>query len=211
MVPLGITLEGHSAQAGAARPSVHDRLFRPYCSREGPAPAGGRVSTAADAAGRAADATRRRRIPARRTPRVSGVGRAAAGRTRVWRPSSDMRAPSIAPARSRSFRRWTSCRCRRRTPSRRDSRCSRPWRTACPSSSRATARFPKSSRAPAAACSSSRTIADALADGLFSLVTDRDLAARLGSAGAEGVRRHYGTEAMASGAETVYRDLVVSC
>jgi len=53
--------------------------------------------------------------------------------------------------------------------------------------------------------------ADALADGLFSLVTDRDLAARLGSAGAEGVRRHYGTEAMASGAETVYRDLVVSC
>jgi glycosyltransferase involved in cell wall biosynthesis len=53
--------------------------------------------------------------------------------------------------------------------------------------------------------------ADALADGLLSLITDRDLAARLGCAGADGVRRKYGIDAMASGAETVYRDLLVSC
>ena len=53
--------------------------------------------------------------------------------------------------------------------------------------------------------------AEALAEGLFSLLTDRDRAARLGCAGAEGVRRHYGTDAMVSGAEKVYRDLVVSC
>jgi glycosyltransferase involved in cell wall biosynthesis len=45
---------------------------------------------------------------------------------------------------------------------------------------------------------------DALADALFSLLTDRSRAAELGRAGAEGVRRHYTVEQMAARAEAVY-------
>jgi glycosyltransferase involved in cell wall biosynthesis len=48
---------------------------------------------------------------------------------------------------------------------------------------------------------------DALADGLQSLLIDRDRAAALGRAGAEGVRRYYTVEQMAIGAETLYRAL----
>jgi glycosyltransferase involved in cell wall biosynthesis len=49
--------------------------------------------------------------------------------------------------------------------------------------------------------------ADALADGLLSLLLDRTRAAELGRAGADGVRRHYTVEVMASRAETVYQEL----
>jgi glycosyltransferase involved in cell wall biosynthesis len=49
---------------------------------------------------------------------------------------------------------------------------------------------------------------DALADGLLALVTDRARAAALGRAGAEGVRRHYGTGQMAEAAERVYQTLI---
>jgi glycosyltransferase involved in cell wall biosynthesis len=49
---------------------------------------------------------------------------------------------------------------------------------------------------------------DALADGLLALVTDRAHAAALGRAGAEGVRRHYGTGQMAEAAERVYQTLI---
>ena len=47
---------------------------------------------------------------------------------------------------------------------------------------------------------------DALADGLLSLLTDRDRAGALGRAGAEGVRRHYTVDSMANKAETVYEE-----
>jgi len=49
---------------------------------------------------------------------------------------------------------------------------------------------------------------DELTDALFALITDRDQAAALGWAGAEGVRRHYGAEQMAAAAEGVYEELV---
>ena len=49
--------------------------------------------------------------------------------------------------------------------------------------------------------------ADALADALFDLLLDRDRAAALGRAGAEGVRAHYAIEHMATAAEAVYREL----
>lgn len=48
---------------------------------------------------------------------------------------------------------------------------------------------------------------DALTDGLLRLLTDRRLAAELGRAGAEGVRRHYSIDAMAESAERVYAEL----
>jgi glycosyltransferase involved in cell wall biosynthesis len=48
---------------------------------------------------------------------------------------------------------------------------------------------------------------EALADGLFALLTDRAKAAGLARAGAEGVRRHYTVEHMADAAERVYRGL----
>jgi glycosyltransferase involved in cell wall biosynthesis len=48
---------------------------------------------------------------------------------------------------------------------------------------------------------------DALADGLFTVLTDRQQAAALGRAAAEGVRNHYTVEAMAVAAEHVYREL----
>jgi glycosyltransferase involved in cell wall biosynthesis len=51
---------------------------------------------------------------------------------------------------------------------------------------------------------------DALADGLFALLTDRARAAELARAGAEGVRRLYGVENMAKDAETVFGTLVNS-
>jgi glycosyltransferase involved in cell wall biosynthesis len=44
----------------------------------------------------------------------------------------------------------------------------------------------------------------ALADAIFDLLVDRDRAARLSRAAAEGVRRHYSIDAMASSAESVY-------
>jgi len=46
-----------------------------------------------------------------------------------------------------------------------------------------------------------------LADGLHSLLTDRDRAATLGAAGASGVRRHYDVSHMADRAESVYQEL----
>jgi glycosyltransferase involved in cell wall biosynthesis len=49
---------------------------------------------------------------------------------------------------------------------------------------------------------------DALADTLLDLVVDREKAARLGRAGAEGVRRHYALEHMAAAAEEVYQTFV---
>jgi glycosyltransferase involved in cell wall biosynthesis len=48
---------------------------------------------------------------------------------------------------------------------------------------------------------------DALADGLFALLTDRSRAAALGRAGAEGVRRHYTVDHMAAAAEDAYAQL----
>jgi glycosyltransferase involved in cell wall biosynthesis len=48
---------------------------------------------------------------------------------------------------------------------------------------------------------------DALADGLLRVLTDRNLAARLSQAGADGVRRHYSIDAMAESAERVYAEL----
>jgi glycosyltransferase involved in cell wall biosynthesis len=47
----------------------------------------------------------------------------------------------------------------------------------------------------------------ALAEGLATLVVDRDRAAALGRAGAEGVRRQYGVDHMAAAAERVYEDV----
>ena len=49
--------------------------------------------------------------------------------------------------------------------------------------------------------------AEALADGLLELLTDRARAARLGRAGAEGVRRHYTVDRMAVKAEEVYEEV----
>jgi len=49
---------------------------------------------------------------------------------------------------------------------------------------------------------------DALADGLFRILTDRGCAAELGRAGAAGVRQHYGVEHMARAAEGVYEEMV---
>ena len=48
---------------------------------------------------------------------------------------------------------------------------------------------------------------EALADGLFALLTDRNRAGELGRAGADGVRRHYTVEQMAARAEGVYAAL----
>lgn len=48
---------------------------------------------------------------------------------------------------------------------------------------------------------------DALANGLLSLLTDRDRAAALARAGAEGVRRHYTLDGMADATEAVYREV----
>jgi glycosyltransferase involved in cell wall biosynthesis len=53
--------------------------------------------------------------------------------------------------------------------------------------------------------------ADALADGLFSLVTDRDLAARLGSAGPRACGGITAPKRWPREQKAVYRDLVVSC
>ncbi len=49
---------------------------------------------------------------------------------------------------------------------------------------------------------------DALADGLFALLTDRTRAADFGRAGAAGVRRLYTADTMAAAAERVFGDLV---
>jgi glycosyltransferase involved in cell wall biosynthesis len=49
---------------------------------------------------------------------------------------------------------------------------------------------------------------EALADGLLALLADRRRAADLARAGAEGVRRHYTVEAMATAVEAVYEGLV---
>lgn len=49
--------------------------------------------------------------------------------------------------------------------------------------------------------------AGALADALFALLVDRDRAASLGRAGADGVRAHYSVERMAEEAERVYQEL----
>ncbi len=49
--------------------------------------------------------------------------------------------------------------------------------------------------------------AEALADGLLELLTDRARAADLGRAGAEGVRRHYTVDGMAVKAEKVYEEV----
>ena len=48
---------------------------------------------------------------------------------------------------------------------------------------------------------------DALADGLFALLTDRARAETLANAGVDGVHRHYTVEAMATEAERVYEHL----
>ena len=48
---------------------------------------------------------------------------------------------------------------------------------------------------------------DALARALFELLVDRDKAARLGEAGAAGVRQHYGLNQMVDAAERVYEDM----
>jgi glycosyltransferase involved in cell wall biosynthesis len=49
---------------------------------------------------------------------------------------------------------------------------------------------------------------DALADALLALLTDRPRAAELGRAGAEGVRRLYNVDVMATEAEKVFRELM---
>jgi glycosyltransferase involved in cell wall biosynthesis len=48
---------------------------------------------------------------------------------------------------------------------------------------------------------------DGLARALFDLLVDRDRAARLGQAGADGVRRHYGLDQMVGAAERAYEEL----
>lgn len=48
---------------------------------------------------------------------------------------------------------------------------------------------------------------DALADGLFRVLTDRSLSERLSRAGVEGVHRYYSSDAMAESAERVYSGL----
>ena len=80
----------------------------------------------------------------RNTSRISSEIRrrcASGGSSR----SSSTAARSIARRRSPSCRASTSCRCRRPTRSRRGCSCSRRWRAACPSCSRAAARFRRSS------------------------------------------------------------------
>ena len=87
---------------------------------------------------------------------------------------------------------------------------SKRWPTASPSSSPIAARSPRSSGAPAAGCWCKKDDPDALADGLFALLTDRARAATLARAGVEGVHRHYTVEAMAEAAERVYRTLIAA-
>ncbi len=48
---------------------------------------------------------------------------------------------------------------------------------------------------------------DAIADGILAVKRDPDLARRLGSAGAHGVRQHYTVQRMADQVETVYREV----
>jgi glycosyltransferase involved in cell wall biosynthesis len=50
--------------------------------------------------------------------------------------------------------------------------------------------------------------AEALADGLFTLWRDRDLAARLGVQGFEGVRKHYSIERSTDRLLEVYADVI---
>jgi glycosyltransferase involved in cell wall biosynthesis len=49
---------------------------------------------------------------------------------------------------------------------------------------------------------------DALADGLFRMITNRDAAEAMGRAGAEAVRRLYTADCMAAAAERVYQELI---
>jgi glycosyltransferase involved in cell wall biosynthesis len=51
---------------------------------------------------------------------------------------------------------------------------------------------------------------DALADGLFTILSDRAQAAMIGRAAAEGVRRHYTVDAMATAAELAYGAMMPS-
>jgi len=51
---------------------------------------------------------------------------------------------------------------------------------------------------------------DALADGLFRMITDRPAAETMGRAGAEAVRRSYTADCMAAAAERVYQELIAS-
>jgi len=51
---------------------------------------------------------------------------------------------------------------------------------------------------------------DALADGLFRMITDRAAAEAMGRAGAEAVRRTYTADCMAAAAERVYQELIAS-
>ena len=148
-----------------------------------------------------------RRLPARRASVVSRRRQGARWRTGASADQFEYR----GRARSRrqdcaSSRASTSCRCRRPTTSRRASSCSRRWRAACRSCSRAAARSRRSSNGPAAACSSTPDDPDALADGLLALLARSAIAPpRSASAGAAGVREHYSVGRMAEAAEAVYR------
>ncbi len=158
LVPLGINLDGYTPRPRAASGAVHDRVLRADCAREGPARARRCVSPAAHAPGHRPLAPRGRRVSRAGAPRVSRrhherserVG--SPGTVRVSRRGRPRAEDRLSCAAS------TCCRCRRPTRSRRASSCSKRWPTACPSSSRAAARFPRSSRPPAAVSSWRRTI-----------------------------------------------------
>ena len=143
-VPIGINLDGHAVQPTRRSPPFTVGFFARIAPEKG--------------LHVLAEAYRRLRARARRAGDQAARGAAICSmsigttwprlRSRcsrgVWRITSAMPARRIAPARSRCCSRWTSCRCRRRTPNRRVTPSSRPWPTAFPSCNRAAARFRRS-------------------------------------------------------------------
>ena len=195
VVPLGINLTGYERRRSPARTTCSGSATSPASSPE----KGLHVLAEAYKRLRAADA-RCAHAPRRRGLHGAGAGavprrrQARASRRRVSAASSRITARSIATASSRSCSRSTCCRCRRPTTSRRACSCSRRWRAACRSCSRGAARSPRSSRRPAAACSCRPTTPRRSPTGCSRSGSDRELAARLGARGFDGVRAHYSIE-----------------
>ena len=180
--------DGLRAPPAAARRRVPRRLLRARGAGEGPARAGRRLRALPPAP--AGDAPVRCEAAGYLAPRHAAVSRqraggrsTAAGSARSSRYRGDAR-----PRREdrRSCGGSTCCRCRRPTTSRRACSCSKRWRAACRSCSRAAARSPRWWSGPAAACWSSRTIPRASPTGCSSCGRDRP---RLRGAGPARVRR----------------------